>query len=199
MKKIMVLLLATTMLFASIGCSNGNGGSESVVTKDDYLGTWTGTMGPEPVSITLNTDGSCVAYYSSQGFAGEDSNWTFTNPGVKVNVSGVGSFSGRLDNGKLVVKYGQDISLSKVDTSAYVGTWTGKMGDDVSLSVTLNADGTVSAYNSGEGKTTGLWTVSNSYFTMWLPDVAKEEFPGKLQNGNLVVNYMGQNISLTKE
>jgi hypothetical protein len=203
MKKIMVLLLATTMLFASIGCSNGNGGSESVVTKDDYLGTWTGTMGPEPVSITLNTDGSCVAYYSSQGFADEDSNWTFTNPGVKVNVSGGGSLSGKLENGKLVVNYmGQNISLSKVDTSAYVGTWTGTMGDDVSLSVTLNADGTVSAYNSGEGKTTGLWTVTNSGFIMWL-DIEDEcpEFglDGNLQNGNLVVNYDGQNISLTKE
>lgn len=203
MKKIMVLLLATSMLFASIGCSNGNGGSEgSVVTKDDYLGTWTGTMGPEPVSITLNTDGSCVAYNSGQGFAGEDSNWTFTNPGVKVNVSGGGSLSGKLENGKLVVNYmGQNISLTKVDTSAYVGTWTGTMEGNVSLSVTLNANGTVSANNSEQGDTNGLWTVTNSGFIMWLN--IGDEFPeggvsGNLQNGNLVVDYDGQNISLTK-
>lgn len=120
MKKIMVLLLATTMLFASIGCSNGNGGSGenggsgSVVTKDDYLGTWTGIM------------------------------------------------------------------------------------EGIVVSITLNADGTVSAYNSGEGKTTGLWTVTFSYFTMCL-NGPEESFYGELQNGNLVVNYMGQYISLTKE
>lgn len=204
MKKIMVLLLATSMLFASIGCSNGNGGSEgSVVTKDDYLGIWTGTMEGIVVSITLNADGSCVAYYSSQGFAGEDSNWTFTNPGVKVNVSGGGSLSGKLENGKLVVNYmGQNISLSKVDTSAYVGTWTGTMEGNVSLSVTLNADGTVSAYNSEQGDTTGFWTITNSGFIMWLD--MDGNFPelgvsGNLQSGNLVVNYDGQNISLTKE
>lgn len=196
MKKIMVLLLATTMLFASVACSNGNGagnlgnengGSESVVTKDDYLGTWTGTWGPEPVSITLNTDGSCVAYCG--GFAGKDSTWTFTNPGVTVTITGVPSLSGRLDNGKLV---GQDISLTKVDTSAYVGTWTGTMGSD-SISITLNANGTVSGNNSG------FWTVINSDFIMCLPDVAEGESSGNLQNGNLVVNYIGQNISLTKE
>lgn len=194
----MVLLLATSMLFASIGCSNGNGGSEgSVVTKDDYLGTWTAKMG---MSITLNADGSCVAYNSGEGFAGEDSNWTFTNPGMTVNVSGVGSFSGKLENGKLVVNYmGQNISLTKVDTSAYVGTWTGTMEGNVSLSVTLNANGTVSANNSEQGDTNGLWTITNSGFIMWLPDVAEEGVSGNLQNGNLVVDYDGQNISLTKE
>ncbi len=196
MKKIMVLLLATTMLFASIGCSNGNGGSESVVTKDDYLGTWTGTWGSDPVSITLNTDGSCVAYCG--GFAGKDSTWTFTNPGVTVTIPEVGSFSGRLDNGKLV---GQDISLTKVNTSAYVGTWTGTMGSD-QVSITLDANGTVYAEDSTQGETTGLWTVTNSGFIMWLDmdgNFPEEGVSGNLQNGNLVVNYMGQNISLTKE
>lgn len=67
----------------------------------------------------------------------------------------------QVDNGKLVANYGQDISLSKVDTSAYVGTWIGTMGDDMSLSVTLNADGTVFAKNYSEEETTGLWTVTN--------------------------------------
>lgn len=204
MKKIMVLLLATSMLFASIGCSNGNGGSEgSVVTKDDYLGIWTGSMGPEPVSITLNTDGSCFAYNSSQGFfAGEDSNWTFTNPGVTVIIEGEDAVPGRLENEKLVVNFEGDISLTKVNTSAYEGTWTGTMGDDESLSVTLNADGTVSAKNSKQGDTTGFWTVINSGFIMWLDmdgNFPEEGVSGNLQNGNLVVNYMGQSISLTKK
>lgn len=195
MKKIMVLLLATTMLFASIGCSNGNGGSESVVTKDDYLGTWTGTWGSDPVSITLNTDGSCVAY--CEVFAGKDSTWTFTNPGVTVTIPEVGSFSGRLDNGKLV---GQDISLTKVNTSAYVGTWTGTM-DGQELSIDLYANGTISAYMEGAGDTTGFWTVINLGFIMWLdmdgnfPEVG---IPGKLQNGKLVVHYGDDDISLTK-
>lgn len=181
------------------GSGNGNGGSGGrVVTKDDYLGTWTGTFGNGLMSITLNTDGSCVAYNSSQGFAGEDSTWTFTNPGVTVTIPEVGSFSGRLDNGKLV---GQDISLTKVNTSAYVGTWTGTMGSD-QVSITLDANGTVYAEDSTQGETTGLWTVTNSGFIMWLDmdgNFPEEGVSGNLQNGNLVVNYMGQNISLTKE
>lgn len=188
MKKIMVLLLATTMLFASVACSNGNGagnlgngngGSESVVTKDDYLGTWTGTWGSDPVSIvsiTLNTDGSCVAYCG--GFA-EGSNWTFTNPGVTVTIPRVDSFSGRLDNGKLV---GQGISLTKVDTSAYVGTWTSD-----SISITLNANGTVS------GNISGSWTVINSNVKI------NESGSGRLTNGRLEGEYDGQAISLTKQ
>lgn len=204
MKKIMVLLLATSMLFASVAYSNGNGGSKgSVVTKDDYLGTWTGPIEGIVLSITLNADGSCVAYNSSQGFfAGENSNWTFTNPGVTVIIEGEDAVPGRLENGKLVVNFEGDIPLTKVDTSAYVGTWIGTMGDDMSLSVTLNADGTVFAKNSSEEETTGLWTVTNSYFTMWL-DVGDEDleegFFGNLQNGKLVVNYAGKDISLTKE
>ena len=190
MKRIMVLLLATTMLFASVACSNGNGagnlgngngGSESVVTKDDYLGTWTGTWFNNQVSITLNTDGSCVAYCG--GFAGEGSNWTFTNPGVTVTIPEVGSFSGRLDNGKLV---GQDISLTKVDTSAYVGTWTGTMGSDP-ISITLNANGTVS------GNISGFWTVINSNVKI------NESGSGRLTNGRLEGEYDGQAISLTKQ
>lgn len=176
---------------------NGNGGSGGrVVTKDDYLGTWTGSMSDVLMSITLNADGSCVAY--CEVFAGKDSTWTFTNPGVTVTIPEVGSFSGRLDNGKLV---GQDISLTKVNTSAYVGTWTGTMGSDP-ISITLNANGTVSAYMEGAGDTTGLWTVTNSGFIMWLDmdgNFPEEGVSGNLQNGNLVVNYMGQNISLTKE
>lgn len=184
------------------GSGNGNGGSGGrVVTKDDYLGTWTGTMNAMDVielSITLNADGSCVAYNSKQGFAVKDSNWTFTNPGVTVTITGEESLSGRLDNGKLV---GQDISLTKVDTSAYVGTWTGTM-EGQELSIDLYANGTISAYMEGAGDTTGFWTVTNSGFIMWLD--MDGNFPelgvsGKLQNGNLVVNYMGQNISLTKK
>lgn len=187
----MVLLLATTMLFASVACSNGNGagnlgngngGSESVVTKDDYLGTWTGTWGSNPVSITLNTDGSCVAYCG--GFAGEGSNWTFTNPGVTVTIPGEGggSFSGRLDNGKLV---GQEISLTKVDTSAYVGTWTSDP-----ISITLNANGT-----AAEGETTGLWTVIDSNVKIKMGDKSGSV---RLTNGKLEGTYGEQNISLTK-
>ena len=42
-------------------------------------------------------------------------------------------------------------SSSTGGNASYVGTWTGTMVGDVSLSITLNADGTVSAYNSMQG------------------------------------------------
>ena len=72
------------------------------------------------------------------------------------------------------------------------------MDDDVSLSVTLNADGTVSGNHSMLGNGIGFWTITNSGFIMWLPDVAKEVVSGNLQSGKLVVNYMNNEISLTK-
>ena len=198
----MVLLLATSMLFASVAYSNGNGGSKgSVVTKDDYLSTWTGTLGPVSFSITLNTDGTLVEYQDDEGFTA--GNWKVTNSDMTANISGVGTFNGRLENDKIDATYmNYKLVFTKVDTSTYVGTWTGTMEGNVSLSVTLNADGTVSAYNSGEGETTGLWTVTNSGFIMWLDmdgNFPEEGVSGNLQDGNLVVNYAGQNISLTKE
>ncbi len=198
----MVLLLATSMIFASVAYSNGNGGSEgSVVTKNDFVGTWTGTLGPVSFSITLNTDGTLVEYQDDEGFTA--GNWKVTNSDMTANISGVGTFNGRLENDKIDATYmNYKLVFTKVDTSAYVGTWTGTMGDDMSLSVTLNADGTVFAKNYSEEETTGLWTVTNSCFTMWL-DVGDEDleegFFGNLQNGNLVVNFYGQNISLTKK
>lgn len=209
MKKIMVLLLATSMIFASIGYSNGNGaggsgengGSGSVVTKNDFVGTWTGTLGPVSFSITLNTDGTLVEYQDDEGFTA--GNWKVTNSDMTANISGVGTFNGRLENDKIDATYmNYKLVFTKVDTSTYVGTWTGTMEGNVSLSVTLNADGTVSAYNSGEGETTGLWTVTNSGFIMWLDmdgNFPEEGVSGNLQNGNLVVNFYGEDISLTKK
>lgn len=201
MKKIMVLLLATSMLFASVAYSNGNGGSKgSVVTKDDYLGTWTGTLGPVSFSITLNTDGTLVEYQDDEGFTA--GNWKVTNSDMTANISGVGPFNGRLENDKIDANYmNYKLVFTKVNTTAYVGTWTGTMGS-AQISITLDANGTVYAEDSTQGETTGLWTVTNSYFTMWL-DVGDEDleegFFGNLQNGNLVVNFYGQNISLTKK
>ena len=172
----------------------------STVDPADYVGTWTVTMAGQVLCITLNADGTCVAYNSDEGFA--EAIWNVTNSGVTISIPGVGSLDGKLDNGNLVVDYGQDVPLTKVDTAAYVGTWTGTMGP-VSLSITLNADGTVSAYNSMEGDTTGFWTVTNSDFIMELDvgDENQEEgiISGNLQGDKLEVNYMDQNISLTKE
>lgn len=177
--------------------STGGTGSGSTEEQTSYVGTWTGPMGPVTVSITLNADGTLVAYNSDEGFA--ESNWNVTNSGVTITIGEV-SLSGKLDNGKLEVAYmGQDIPLTKVDTTAYVGKWT----DEAQvLSITLNADGTVSAYNSKEGDTTGFWTVTNSGFIMWLDvgeECPEEGFPGNLQGDELEVNYMGNKISLTKE
>lgn len=177
--------------------STGGSGSGSTEGNISYVGTWTGPMGPVTVSITLNADGTLVAYNSDEGFA--ESNWNVTNSGVTITIGEV-SLSGKLDNGKLEVAYmGQDVPLTKVDTTAYVGTWT----DEAQvLSITLKADGTVSANNSKEGDTTGFWTVTNSGFIMWLDvgDACPEEgFPGNLQGDELEVDYMGNKISLTKK
>ena len=179
--------------------TGGNSGSGSTVTKTDYVGTWTVTMDEQVLSITLNADGTCVAYNSDEGFA--EAIWNVTNSGVTITIPGEGSLSGRLDNGNLVVNYGQDIPLTKVDTATYVGTWTGSMGG-ATLSITLNADGTLVADNSMEGETTGFWTVTNSGFIMWLDigdECPEEGLPGNLQGDELEVNYMGNEISLTKE
>ena len=177
--------------------STGGSGSGSTEGNISYLGTWTGLMGPVTVSITVNADDTLVAYKSDEGFS--ESNWNVTNSGVTITIGEV-SLSGKLDNGKLEVAYmGQDVPLTKVDTTAYVGTWT----DEAQvLSITLKADGTVSANNSMEGDTTGFWTVTNSGFIMWLDvgDACPEEgFPGNLQGDELEVDYMGNKISLTKE
>ena len=180
--------------------STGGTGSGSTEGNISYVGTWTGTMGPVTVSITLNDDDTLVAYNSDEGFA--ESNWSVTNSGVTITIPGIGSFDGKLNNGKLEVAYmGQAIPLTKVDTTAYLGKWTGTM-ESVSLSITLKDDGTVSANNSLAGETTGFWTVTNSGFIMWLDigdECPEEGFLGNLQGDELEVNYMNQNISLTKE
>lgn len=178
--------------------STGGSGSGSTEGNISYVGTWTGPMGPVTVSITLNADGTLVAYNSDEGFA--ESNWNVTNSGVTITIPGIGSFDGKLNNGKLEVAYmEQAIPLTKVDTTAYLGKWT----DEAQvLSITLNDDGTVSAYNSIEGDTTGFWTVTNSGFIMWLDigdECPEEGFPGNLQGDELEVNYMGNEISLTKK
>lgn len=179
--------------------STGGTGSGSTGGNISYVGTWTVTMGSDQMSVTLNTDGTCVAYNSDEGFA--EANWNVTNSGVTITIPGEGSLSGKLDNGNLVVNYGQDVPLTKVDTAAYVGTWTGSMGG-ATLSITLNADGTLVADNSMAGNTSGFWTVTNSGFIMWLDigdECPEEGLPGNLQGDELEVNYMGNEISLTKE
>lgn len=204
MKKIMALLLAVLMLFAFVACDTGNGGSGgtgsgSTEGNISYVGTWTVTMGSDQMSVTLNANGTCVAYNSDEGFA--EANWNVTNSGVTITIPGEGSLDGKLENGKLVVDYGQDVPLTKVDTAAYIGTWTGSMGG-ATLSITLNADGTLVADNSMAGNTSGFWTVTNSGFIMWLDigdECPEEGLPGNLQGDELEVNYMGNEISLTKE
>ena len=148
--------------------------------------------------ITLNDDGTLVAYNSDEGFA--ESNWSVTNSGVTITIPGIGSFDGKLNNGKLEVAYmEQAIPLTKVDTTAYLGTWK---DENQVFSITLKADGIVSAKNSMEGDTTGFWTVTNSGFIMWLDvgdECPEEGFPGKLQGDELEVDYMDNKISLTKK
>ena len=214
MKKIMVLLLATSMLFASVafsnstdsvnnggnsGTGNGSGGSGSVVTKDDFVGTWTGTLGPVSFSITLNTDGTLVEYQDDEGFTA--GNWKVTNSDMTANISGVGPINGRLENDKIDANYmNYKLVFTKVNTTAYVGTWTGTMGS-AQISITLDANGTVYAEDSTQGETTGLWTITNSGFIMWLnigDEFPEEGVSGNLQSGKLVVNYMNNEISLTK-
>ena len=182
--------------------TGGNSGSGSTVTKTDYVGTWTVPMGSDQMSVTLNTDGSCVAYNSDEGFA--EANWNVTNSGdVIITIPGVGYLDGKLENGKLVVNYmGQDVPLTKVDTAAYIGTWTGSMGG-ATLSITLNADGTMSGYSPIMEPTNidGFWTVTNDGVIIGA-DVGDEDpeegiIPGSLQGDKLVINFNGQ-IELTK-
>ena len=179
-----------------------NSGSGSTEGNISYVGTWTVTMGSDQMSVTLNTDGSCVAYNSDEGFA--EANWNVTNSGgVRITIPGVGSLDGKLENGKLVVNYmGQDVPLTKVDTAAYVGTWTGSMGG-ATLSITLNADGTMSGYSPimNPSNIDGFWTVTNDG-VMIGADVGDEDpeegiIPGSLQGDKLVINFNGQ-IELTK-
>lgn len=91
---------------------------------------------------------------------------------------------------------GQDISLTKVDTTAYVGTWTGSMGG-ATLSFTLNADGTMSGYSPIMEPTNidGFWTVTKAGVII---GAGEENVSGSLQGDKLVINFNGQ-IELTKE
>lgn len=180
--------------------STGGTGSGSTEGNISYVGTWTVTMAGQVLCITLNADGTCVAYNSDEGFA--EANWNVTNSGVTITIPGEGSLSGRLDNGNLVVNYGQDVPLTKVDTAAYVGTWTGSMGG-ATLSITLNADGTMSGYSPIMEPTNidGFWTVTNDG-VMIGADVGDEDpeegiIPGSLQGDKLVINFNGE-IKLTK-
>ena len=173
----------------------------STVDPADYVGTWTVTMEDQVLCITLNADGTCVAYNSDEGFA--EAIWNVTSSGVTITIPGEGSLSGRLDNGNLVVNYGQDVPLTKVDTAAYVGTWKGTLGG-ATLSITLNADGTMSGYSPIMEPTNidGFWTVTNDGVIIGA-DVGDEDpeegiIPGSLQGDKLVINFNGQ-IELTKE
>ena len=180
--------------------STGGTGSGSTEGNISYVGTWTVTMEGQVLCITLNADGTCVAYNSDEGFA--EANWNVTNSGVTITIPGEGSLSGKLDNGNLVVDYGQDVPLTKVDTADYVGTWTGSM-EGATLSITLNADGTMSGYSPIMEPTNidGFWTVTNDG-VMIGADVGDEDpeegiIPGSLQGDKLVINFNGQ-IELTK-
>ena len=180
--------------------STGGTGSGSTEEQTSYVGTWTVTMAGQVLCITLNADGTCVAYNSDEGFA--EAIWNVTNSGVTITIPGEGSLSGRLDNGNLVVNYGQDVPLTKVDTADYVGTWTGSMGG-ATLSITLNADGTMSGYSPIMEPTNidGFWTGTNDGVMIGadVGDVDPEEgiIPGSLQGDKLVINFNGQ-IELTK-
>ena len=174
--------------------STGGTGSGSTEEQTSYVGTWTVTMAGQVLCITLNADGSCVAYNSDEGFA--EANWNVTNSGVTITIPGEGSLDGKLDNGNLVVNYGQDIPLTKVDTTAYVGTWTVSM-EGATFSITLNADGTMSGYSPtfDPNNIAGFWTVTNDGVMI---GAEGEIIPGSLQGDKLVINFNGQ-IELTKE
>lgn len=173
--------------------STGGNGSGSTEGNISYVGTWTVTMEDQVLCITLNANGTCVAYNSDEGFA--EANWNVTNSGVTITIPGVGSLDGKLENGKLVVNYGQDIPLTKVDTAAYVGTWKGTLGG-ATLSFTLNADGTMSGYSPIMEPTNidGFWTVTNDGVMI---GAGEENVSGTLQGDKLVINFNGQ-IELTK-
>lgn len=152
-------------------------------------------MEGQVLCITLNADGTCVAYNSDEGFA--EANWNVTNSVVTITIQGVGSLSGRLKDGKLVVDYGQDVPLTKVDTTAYVGTWTGTLGG-ATLSFTLNADGTMSGYSPIMEPTNidGFWTVTNDGVMI---GAEGEIIPGSLQGDKLEVIIDDMPIPLTRE
>ena len=173
--------------------STGGTGSGSTEEQTSYVGTWTVTMAGQVLSITLNANGTCVAYNSDEGFA--EAIWNVTNSGVTITIPGVGYLDGKLENGKLVVDYGQDVPLTKVDTAAYVGTWTGSMGG-ATLSFTLNADGTMSGYSPIMDPTNidGFWTGTNDGVMI---GAGEENVSGTLQGDKLVINFNGQ-IELTK-
>lgn len=174
--------------------STGGTGSGSTEEQTSYVGTWTVTMAGQVLCITLNADGTCVAYNSDEGFA--EAIWNVTNSGVTITIPGEGSLDGKLNNGKLVVDYGQDVPLTKVDTTAYVGTWTGSMGG-ATLSIKLNADGTMSGYSPIMEPTNidGFWTVTKAGVII---GPGEENVSGTLQGDKLVINFNGQ-IELTKE
>ena len=174
--------------------STGGSGSGSTEEQTSYVGTWTVTMAGQVLSITLNAGGTCVAYNSDEGFA--EANWNVSNSVVTITIQGVGSLSGTLKDGKLVVNYGQDVPLTKVDTAAYVGTWKGTLGG-ATLSFTLNADGTMSGYSPIMEPTNidGFWTVTKAGVII---GAGEENVPGSLQGDKLVINFNGQ-IELTKE
>ena len=164
--------------------STGGTGSGSTEGNISYVGTWTVTMEGQVLCITLNADGTCVAYNSDEGFA--EANWNVTNSGVSLTI-GKETVSGKLDNGNLVVNYGQDIPLTKVDTTAYIGTWNGSMGD-ATLSITLNADGTMSGYSPimNPSNIDGFWTVTNDGVMI---GAGEENVFGTLQGDKLVINF----------
>ena len=176
--------------------STGGTGSGSTEEQTSYVGTWTVTMADQVLSITLNAGGTCVAYNSDEGFA--EANWNVTNSGVTITIPGVGSLDGKLNNGKLVVAYmGQDVPLTKVDTTAYIGTWTVSMGG-ATLSITLNADGTMSGYSPIMEPTNidGFWTVTKAGVII---GAGEENVSGTLQGDKLEVIIDDMPIPLTRE
>ncbi|MBP3607143.1 MAG: hypothetical protein J6J11_02325 [Treponema sp.] len=186
------------------GSTGSGSGSGSTEEKSPYVGTWTGNVTIEgqacSLSATLNDDETLVAYLSMEGFT--DGTWSETDSGVSLTI-GKETVSGKLDNGNLVVNYGQDIPLTKVDTTDYVGTWKGTLGG-ATLSIKLNADGTMSGYSPIMDPTNidGFWIGTNDG-VMIGADVGDEDpeegiIPGSLQGDKLVINFKGQ-IELTKD
>ena len=183
--------------------STGGTGSGSTEGNISYVGTWTGNATIEgqgcSLSVTLNDDKTLVAYFSMEGFT--DGTWSETDSGVSLTI-GKETVSGKLENGNLIVNYGQGIPLTKVDTAAYIGTWKGTLGG-ATLSFTLNADGKMSGYSPIMEPTNidGFWTVTNDGVMIGadVGDVDPEEgiIPGSLQGDKLVINFNGQ-IELTK-
>jgi hypothetical protein len=167
--------------------SGSESGSGSKEEKSPYVGTWTGNVTIEgqacSLSATLNDDETLVAYLSMEGFT--DGTWSETDSGVSLTI-GKETVFGKLDNGNLVVNYGQDIPLTKVDTTAYVGTWKGTLGV-TTLSFALNADGTMSGYSPIMEPTNidGFWTGTNDGVMI---GAGEENVSGTLQGDKLPAN-----------